>query len=333
MKNGSNKNDPKTPTDHEVRQCPERRQANYSLKPRDLKDKHADAVFEAELNGEQGSETRHSESSARAEEIKSQTCALTSTENWIVQSNPLTDSNTKAGSNSGVRPAIEAPGQFVIAYDHYNTHLWDGELPDCIFTYTRKRRTIGYFAPERLTRDGAEKASELAINPGYIKVLEPIDVHGVLVHEMAHVWRYYIGPLNRNGKRHSSSYHCKIWAAEMKRIGLCPSNTGEPGGNETGYQMMHYIIPDGPFEKAFQSLQATGFRFSWHDAVRGQQRNPWSGDNGNPTKKPNRLKFTCFGCQQNAWAKPSAKLSCGYCIRQMVPVVGAPSTPKLRSRG
>lgn len=279
----------------------------------------------------------HGKSDAPVDGISAQNNLRVIPEKWIVQSNPLPESHETPGSNSDVRPAIEAPGEFIVAYDHYNQHLWNGKLPDCIFTYTRKRRTMGYFAPDRLQREKGRKASELALNRSYLAILSRIEAHSTFVHEMAHVWRYECGPLKRNGKRHTSAYHCKVWGAEMKRIGLYPSNTSEPEGAETGYQMMHYIIPVGLFEKAFHALDATGFKFSWHDAMRGPQKSPWSGDGGKrpktPAKKPNRQKFTCSGCKLNAWAKPSAKLSCGTCIRPMMPEIDTASTPNTSLEG
>jgi hypothetical protein len=71
---------------------------------------------------------------------------------------------------------------------------------------------------------------------------------------MAHVWQQVHGTPPRR------SYHDRQWAAKMKEIGLYPSDTGEPGGNETGQKVSHYITPDGPFVQAFAKLEATGFK-------------------------------------------------------------------------
>jgi hypothetical protein len=58
---------------------------------------------------------------------------------------------------------------------------------------------------------------------------------------MVHLWQYHVGSPSRSG------YHNREWADMMKRLGLPPSDTGKPGGRETGQRVTHYIIPDGPF--------------------------------------------------------------------------------------
>jgi hypothetical protein len=64
---------------------------------------------------------------------------------------------------------------------------------------------------------------------------------------MVHLEQHHFGKASRNG------YHNKQWAAWMERIGLMPSNTGEPGGKRTGQRMSHYILPDGAFARAFKA--------------------------------------------------------------------------------
>ncbi len=40
----------------------------------------------------------------------------------------------------------------------------------------------------------------------------------------------------------------------MERVGLMPSDTGEPGGRKVGQSMTHYIIAGGPFDMACDEL-------------------------------------------------------------------------------
>jgi uncharacterized protein (DUF433 family) len=100
--------------------------------------------------------------------------------------------------------------------------------------------------------------------------------------------------LHQFGKPSRRAYHNHEWAERMKSLGLHPSDTGAPGGKETGERVSHYIIPDGPFAHACGQLLAQGFRFSW-------QARPAAAE----AKKCTRAKFTCAACQ-NAWAKPDA---------------------------
>jgi len=119
-----------------------------------------------------------------------------------------------------------------------------------------------------------------------------------LAHEMAHVWQ------QTHGKAPRRSYHDRQWAAKMREIGLQPSSTGEPGGQETGQSVSHYIIPEGRFAKGYAKLAAQGFELHWQSA-------PASGEGS--AKKSSKTKFTCPDCGQNAWAKPDALLLCGEC--------------------
>ena len=70
---------------------------------------------------------------------------------------------------------------------------------------------------------------------------------------MVHLWQHHFGKPSRAG------YHNKEWAEKMHAVGLHPSDTGQPGGKETGQQMTHYIAPGGPFQAAFADLDAEGF--------------------------------------------------------------------------
>ena len=90
----------------------------------------------------------------------------------------------------------------------------------------------------------------------------------------------------------------------MKSIGLQPSDTGKHDGKETGQSVTHYIIPGGPYTKAYAKLKARGFQLHWQSVPAGKQAK---------VKKASKTKYTCPACAQNAWAKPNALLICGNC--------------------
>jgi SprT-like family len=197
------------------------------------------------------------------------------------------------------------------AYDHFNAALFDSALPDVFITYQRKAHSFGYFSPDRFAgRVGKFDKHELALNPDSFINQTDEQVCQTLVHEMTHGWQHAFGKPSARG------YHNKEWAAKMKSIGLQPSSTGMVGGKETGQKMMDYIIPDGPFTKAFAKLAATGWRLSLQSAHRP---GPKGGTNNSKTK------FTCAGCGQNAWGKPDLAISCIPCAIQMVPETRAPA--------
>lgn len=191
------------------------------------------------------------------------------------------------------------------AYDFFNGELFGGSLPQLLITLQRKGRSYGYFSAKRFVgREEGEQAPadgthELALNPDKFQGRTDTDILSTLVHEQCHVWQEEHGTASRRG------HHNREWGAKMKEIGLYPSNTGQPGGRETGQQMTHYIIAGARFERACAKLLATGYKLEWQSlSVQGAAR----------SKDASKTKFTCPDCQQNAWAKPDARLVCGACL-------------------
>ena len=107
----------------------------------------------------------------------------------------------------------------------------------------RHKGAYGYFSGERFASAGnpSEITDEIALNPTHFATRSPAAVLSTLAHEMAHLWQYHFGKPSRTG------YHNKEWAAKMREIGLIPSDTGEPGGKETGQRVTHYPEEGGAF--------------------------------------------------------------------------------------
>ena len=214
---------------------------------------------------------------------------------------------------------------FQEAYDFFNAELFDSSLPPVLVTLQRHANAQGYFSPERFTGrvEPAAVAHELAMNPdGFTGRTDEL-ILSTLAHEMVHVWQQTQAQPPRR------SYHDRQWAAKMKDIGLQPSDTGEPGGKETGQSVTHYILPGGAYVRAYAKLKATGFQLHWESAPKSEQAT---------AKKASKTKFTCPECGQNAWAKAAALLICGECyeegegdIRVMLAegIGGSTSTPSL----
>ena len=190
---------------------------------------------------------------------------------------------------------------FQKAYDFFNVQLFAGELPQVLVTLQRKPKMNGYFWAQQFASriEGEATTDELAMNPDGFVGRTDKQILSTLVHEQTHVWQQAFGKPSRK------AYHNKEWAEKMKAIGLHPSDTGAPGGKETGQHMTHYIVDGGPFDVACTKLLAKGFKLNWQsrpEAAAGKEK-----------KKPTRAKFTCPECGQNAWAKPEAVLICGAC--------------------
>lgn len=250
------------------------------------------------------------------------------------------------------RPTEEAYAELQQAYDHYNSALFGGQLPACLITFQRQKRTFGYFSKDRFgrRRDG-RKADEIALNPEYFAVVPMVEVLQTLVHEMAHLWQEHFGKPSR------ACYHNTQWAEKMEFIGLMPSDTGLPGGKKVGQSMEDYVIRGGCFELATVSLLSSGFAISWLDrfpaplparlaqvrftvpaaapAVTADWAHEEESEPGNihfatawmppVTAQPeiidhqktgnrsNRSKYTCPSCLMNVWGKPGLRILCGDC--------------------
>lgn len=194
------------------------------------------------------------------------------------------------------------------AYEYFNRGLFEGDLPDVIFTFQRKSGVMGYFSPERWGNPIGDTRNEIAINPSFLASSRLIEVCQTLVHEMVHCWQHQFGKPSRKG------YHNREWAKKMMLIGLMPSSTGEPGGETIGQAMGDYIIEDGPFMKAYETLtQTIKFDFPWFDrkalprlynpiiaAVPSKEGGQYVADSGKPKTDANLLAGMALGVGGNS---------------------------------
>ena len=205
-------------------------------------------------------------------------------------------------------PTGKTYGDLNVAFDFFNNSLFDGRLPRCLITMQRRAGIYGYFAGDRFgTRDGQEKADEIALNPAHLKERSLEETFSTLVHEMVHLEQHHFGKPSRSG------YHNKEWAELMKKVGLIASDTAAPGGNETGQRVSHYIRPGGRFDIACAKLLSQGITLDyvemWSETDQGKK--------ARKSKAASKTKYTCPGCGLNAWAKPEVLLVCGECQEEL----------------
>jgi predicted SprT family Zn-dependent metalloprotease len=219
-------------------------------------------------------------------------------------------SDTSAQVSADLAEAEKSPlaitpieyGGLQAAYDHFNKELFGGELPDVFITYQRRAHSRGFFGANRFSeRAGKSGRHELALNPDHFFDRTDEQICSTLVHEQCHVWQHARGTAPKRG------YHNKEWAAKMQSLGLQPSTTGAPGGKQTGANVSHYIISDGPFQISFQKLAATGWKLNLQSAHQP----------GAKGGKNSKTKFTCPQCGQNAWGKPDLAVLCKPCLIEM----------------
>lgn len=201
-------------------------------------------------------------------------------------------------------PTIETYEGLDKAFNHFNEELFENRLPPVMFTLTRKRGAHGYFWAEQFKhREDGDTTHEIALNPTTMdRTLEA--VLSTLVHEMTHLEQQEHGTPGKKG------HHNKEWVRYMERVGLIPSDTGEPGGKQTGRKMTHYIDPEGVFVEALNRLVDTGFDLPYFTTP----------VEGSAAKKKDlsKVKRTCPCCDAKAWAKQGMRIICGDCEQDMI---------------
>ncbi len=160
---------------------------------------------------------------------------------------------------SNPSPSLALYAELERAFAHFNAALFDGKLPPCLITMRAGGRYYGYHHKERFINAQGEMVDELALHPGFFSLRPIEEVLSTLVHEMVHHWQAHFGHASK------SNPHNREWARKMRDIGLEPSSTGLPEGKDTGRTVSHYIVPNGPFLQACQSLLLQGFALSWFD--------------------------------------------------------------------
>ena len=193
------------------------------------------------------------------------------------------------------------------AYDHFNSELFSGQLPPCLITMQRHKGAYGYFSGGRFASvdDAQEVTDEIALNPSHFAGRTQAATLSTLAHEMCHLWQHHFGRPSR------TAYHNKEWAAKMREIGLTPTDTGLPGGKDTGQKVTHMIEEGGRFERACTAYLATAPAILYHDRA---------GDGEAAARKKkaaSKTKYTCPACGLNAWAKPDTHLICGECHEEL----------------
>ena len=72
--------------------------------------------------------------------------------------------------NTRTQPTPRTYSEFELAYVTFNHRLFDGELPPCLITLQREKRTYGYFSSNRFGNRQGETTDEIALNPEFFAV-------------------------------------------------------------------------------------------------------------------------------------------------------------------
>ncbi|MCU7818071.1 MAG: SprT-like domain-containing protein [gamma proteobacterium symbiont of Lucinoma myriamae] len=156
------------------------------------------------------------------------------------------------------RPTTIVYEELQKSYEYFNQVLFDGQLPACIITLQRKKKSHGYFSPSQFADKEGRTMDEIAMNPQYFITRKIEEVLSTQVHEMVHLWQEHYGKPGRG------RYHNKEWVEKMISIGLMPSDTGKPEGAKTGDRISHFIIEEKAYSQACNKLINHKFRLSWY---------------------------------------------------------------------
>lgn len=236
----------------------------------------------------------------------------------VVEPDHVPEPQKPVPADANLKPTKETYDRLQQAFDHFNRVLFGGTLPNPLFTYQRRRNTVGYFSPAKFARADGTKADEIALNPTLCAAMPLPVLLSFMVHDMVHLWQH------RNGAPGRGRYHNREWAEKMKAIGLHPTATGQEGGDETGEAVMHMIVPGGPVAQAADRLLGKGFAIEWREVLSPpDEAKGESGAAAPPVPKSGqRVRYCCPECDLKAWAKQEAQLICGT---DQVPMVEKPT--------
>lgn len=216
------------------------------------------------------------------------------------------------------KPTTEQFDAYKAMFDHFNTALFGGSLPNVLLNLSRSgsSKTVAFFAPGRWHREDNHEVvtHEISINPRHMRAGNAQETAQSLVHEMCHLWQHVAGTPPRKG------YHDREWSRKMVDIGLQPVNAKTGKDAMSAPSMNDRVLSDGPFAKAFAVLPIAAL-LPWAcveaaiaDApVQGPQP---LGENGEPVEvepvapSKNKIKYTCSKCNANVWGKPGLIIGC-----------------------
>lgn len=187
-------------------------------------------------------------------------------------------------------------------WSYFNAVMFGGTLREVILNFSRRAKSLGFFAPDRWESAG-QVTHEISLNPTHLRRDSARDVASTLVHEMVHLWQWQ----REHGAPKRPGYHDAQWGRKMEELGLMPSATGAPGGKRTGYKMSHYIVEGAAFARAFDAMPAE-YLLPWtcgidEDAI-GKKK---------AKRKESKLKYTCPQCAMNMWGRPELRVRCEDC--------------------
>ncbi len=123
-----------------------------------------------------------------------------------------------------------------------------------------------------------------------------------------------------------AGYHNKQWAEKMVNIGLVPTDTGQPGGKQTGQSITHLVAEGGAFETAYDAMKKdlilpfVSIEYHAYTSAGTDENEEIDEENEEKKKaaeKNKKVKYSCPGCEINVWGKPELNLHCNDCEQDL----------------
>lgn len=192
-------------------------------------------------------------------------------------------------------PSVDTARRLQQAFDIFNHHLFQFQLPDAMLKLERLKNANGIYRPARYSDKKGSTIACIALNSTNANERELHLLLSTLVHEMCHMHTHLITNLGK-----ATGGHGVEWRRLMTNLGLPPLKIGS-----TWRQSTHTIDPDGLFIQVYkdhqQQLESLPWKELANDATRGRATGL------------DKVKFTCPSCGSRAWARASAELLCGDC--------------------
>jgi hypothetical protein len=219
-------------------------------------------------------------------------------------------------SNSTALPAIEEADALTNAFEYLNEELFDGELGMVKLGLTRNPRVKkGHFAPDAWVDEDGVKWHEIVINAQwYAEVQDFRLAMTTLVHEMGHLEQH------ENGTQGRETYHNVEYVTRMRDMGV---DSLDMDGNpvSSGDRVSSALIPGGKLEKALMEMPEE-YIFPYlpflAEEEPPQHAPPVQSKEPKPKKRGVKSKYVCAQCGNAAWGKPSMRIGCLECNREMI---------------
>jgi hypothetical protein len=182
-----------------------------------------------------------------------------------------------------LNPNAELWGKYQFAFDYFNTHLFEGQLPACILNFNARGGSLGFFKKGIWAKGSEASFHQISLNPHLLKREDDV-IFQTLVRLMVILWQHTYGEPSD-----TPDYFNRSFTEKMASIGLsCEKAYGK--------NLKHTVTPEGLY--ATVKPQALQEFFPLKNFAE------WK-----PTPKT-RIKYTCTGCGFVAMAPGGGNLVC-----------------------